>query len=665
MSAIPKQNEHFYQFGPFHLDVNERLLFRAEEVVPLTPKVLDTLLVLIENRGHLVSKDAVMSAVWPDTFVEESSLTQNISLLRKALGENGDGRQYIETLPRRGYRFTGEVQEVCDESGGFLLHRHTNAQILVEEDEEDEIHSAGPLAAPAISASRLTNRLWSTRTILVIAGVAVALAVGSYFWQSRNTANVELRPKSIAVLPFQTLGDGPATEPLGLGMADALILRFANVEQMSVLPTSSVFKYMKRDADALAIGRDLGVDAVLDGTIQRSGDRLRVTAQLVRVSDGKSLWAGKFDEPQRDIFVIQDSVSEQLVHALAIKVGSKENQPRNMRLTNSTEAYQLYTMGLYFWNKRTSDGLFQAIDYFTQATEKDPQYALAYARLSDSYMLVGHYNYRNLKTADVLPNIRAAAMRAVELDPTLSEAQAAMAVVKALDGQFEEAIALYQRAIELSANSATAHLRYSYLLANAGRLDDAISNMKRAHELDPFSSTININLSAFSLYKGRPDEAIRFARLALVVNPEAWQAQVNIGEAYEAKSMYAEAEAEYRKLEQAGQAVVAKQQLAYLYALRGNRAEARKLVAELQAAYQRRQTPRASTTAHNLALVYIALGQPDDAFTWLNKAFDSRGINRADFLYGAKLNPLRQDPRFAILTERIDARHREASIARR
>lgn len=650
MSAIPKQQIHFYEFGPFRLDAEERLLFRASEVVQLTPKVLDTLLVLIENRGRLLEKDALMNAVWPDTFVEECSLAQNISLLRKALGEEHGGHQYIETLPKRGYRFMAEVREVRDDGGAFLLQRRTNSQILIEEEEETET-SAEPENAsrqPRLSARRVSRWL----RYAVLTGLVFVVAAAFYFWQARSRkAETDLAVKSIAVLPFKTLGVQGETELMGFGMTDALVLRLAQVDQVSVLPTSSVFKYLNHDGDAMAIGRELGVDAILDGTVQRSGDRVRVTAQLIRLRDGKTLWVGKFDEQMSDIFVVQDSVSQQLAQALSFKVANYDAALHKKRFTENAAAYELYTRGLYFWNKRTEEGLKKAVEYFKQATEKDPNYALAYASLADSHMLIGHYGYGKMTSADVLPDVRAAALKAIELDPTLAEANAAMGVVNALEGDYDEAFKLYERAIELNPNLGTAHLRYGYLLANRGRMDQAIQHMLRAHELDPLSATININLSAYYGYKGQPDLGIKYARLALETDPDSWHARVNLGEAYEMKGMYKEAVAEYKTLEQKGMVILARQQLAYLYVVMGNRAEARKLLAEVEKAYHDGKAMR--ITAHSIAQVYVAMGQPDDAFRWLNTAAESRALVQPDFRYSTKLDPIRQDPRFAALVQHI------------
>lgn len=656
MSAIHKENLHFYEFGPFRLDAEERLLFRDHEVVQLTPKVVDTLFVLIENRGRLVKKDELMNAIWPETFVEESSLAQNISLLRKALGEEHGGHEYIETLPRRGYRFVADVHEVHSQVRPFLVERpksEISSSIDETESEELIVADVSDDRAEAVSARRPK---WQSYAII---GCASALVVLTFFvWRINQKARGAQPPvKSIAVLPFKTMGAQTETDLAGLGMADALILRLAKLDGVTILPISSVIKYTNHGDDALAIGRELGVDAVLDGTVQRSGPRVRVTAQLIQLRDGKTLWTGKFDEQMNDIFTLQDSVSDDLVQALALTMTNAGKQAVKKRYTDSPEAYELYTIGLYFWNKRSEDGLLKAIEYFQKAIEKDPNFALAYAGVSDSYMLLDHYRYGTMPRAEVLERVKATAVKSMELDPTLPEAYVAVGVVHVLEGDYEGAMKHYRRAIELNPSFATAHLRYGHLLVNAGRLDEAIQQMQRAHELDPLSASINVNLSAYYGFKRQPDESLKYARLALDTNPEIFHARINLGEAYESKKMFPEAEAVYRELEQTGHANVAKQQLAYVYAESGKHAEARKSLTELEKSYDERKI--LPGLAHNIALVYVALGQHDDAFKWLNKAFDTKSLVATDFRYGRKLDPLRKDPRFKDLQQRAQTRFQE------
>jgi DNA-binding winged helix-turn-helix (wHTH) protein/TolB-like protein/Flp pilus assembly protein TadD len=636
MSNIAEQKPQGYEFGPFRVEVEERLLFRGEERVSLPPKVVDTLFVLIENRGRLLEKGVLLDAVWPDTFVEESSLAQNISLLRKALGDDA----YIETLPKRGYRFTADVREVFNGA--------------------HEILNAPTETSLPSSPSSPSSRSSQGRRYALLACIALFLVTaGTYFWwkRSRNTGT-DLRNKSIAVLPFKTLGAHDETDLAGLGMADALILRLLQSDQVTVLPTSSIIKYLNQESDALTIGRELGVDAVLDGTIQRTGDRFRVTAQLTTVRDGKTIWSAKFDDQANDLLVVQDALSDELARSLPL---NSDNKPLKKRHTENAEAYELYTKGLYFWNKRTTDGLTTALGYFTKATEKDPNYAVAYASLADTYLLVRFNRLEGVSPEETIAKSKVVASRAIELDPTLAEAHVVMGTIKAIDGEVQLAGDMYRRAIDLNPNLPIAHLRYGYSLAYTGQLDSAIQHMLRAHQLDPLSPIINTNLSAYMSYKRRHDESAKYARSALEIDPEFWQARINLGEAYESMNMFPEAEEEFKKVDAEGlKGVFAKGALACLYAVKGDAVEARKLVAEVEADPQMSGTGSGFLT-YQVAMVYIALHDSQTALALLTKLEDNGTMVMPDFLYSDKLDPLRKLPEFEALELRVLARFKASA----
>lgn len=622
-----------YEFGPFRLDASERTLSRDGREIALAPKLFETLSALVERGGHLVSKDELLGKVWPDSFVEDSSLSQNISLLRKALGDDGRTAKFIETIPKRGYRFVAPVREVSDPAA----------------DSRDE---ARPEPATGKRPARSRGRH------ALLAGVAALLAVagGLYVWRARTESTGARRGagvRSLAVIPFKPLGDESHDEFLGLGMADALIVKLGDADAFTVLPTSAVAKFTGREHDAREVGRSLGVEAVLDGTVQRAGERVRVTAALIDIRDGRMLWSGKFDEQFTDIFALQDSLSERVSAALEMQFSDARGGPPEKRFTRDAAAYELYLMGVYFWNKRTPEGLSKAAEYLRRAVEKDPGYALAYAALSDTYAVIGFYGYGSMPAAEAREKAKAAAAKALELDDALPEAYVAAGSVKMdVEEDFQEAGRLYRRAVELGPNSATARLRYAGLLIAEGKLDEAIEQMSRAHSLDPLSPTINTNLSAYYLYARRPDEAITYARRALEVEPAFWRARVNLGEALEHKSLHAEAEAEYRKLsEQEGVRVQAEQQLAHLYASTDRRAEARELLRRIHDAA--RHGKDAGDGGVGTALVYVALGEKDAAFEWLGRAAQAKALTLYDLKYARNFDALRTDPRFTSLQERV------------
>jgi DNA-binding winged helix-turn-helix (wHTH) protein/TolB-like protein/Tfp pilus assembly protein PilF len=663
-----KRSTHLYEFGPFQLDVAERLFLKDAEPVALTPKAFEMLVVLVERSGHLVEKDELLKEVWRDQFVEESNLSQNIYLLRKALGDGANEHQYIETVPRRGYRFVADVREVRAAARGdemdetdIVLEKRTSARILIEEEGSDEEGSdaAGgirerdvpALHAPASAARRRLSRTSLALLILCVCAIAASLL---YFWTMKAASPAAGKTPlagSIAVLPFKPLGAESGDELLGLGMADATIIKLSNLQQLPVLPTSAIFKYTGREHDPVASGRELGVETVLDGTVQHSDDRVRVTVQLISLRENRTLWSGKFDEQFTNIFAVQDSISEQVAQALALQLTADERKHLSKRYTENTEAYQSYLMGLYFWNKRTKDGLHKAIEYFQQAIARDASYALAYAGLADAYHLSVYYGYETSSPAEVYRKAQAAATRALALDDTLAEAHTAMAMIQA---NYERDAAASEkslkRAISLNPGYATAHQRYAWVLLAGGRADEAIQEMRRALSFDPVSLTINAALGSMFNFARRYDEAIQQLQRTLLMDPNFSLARYNLGLAFEHKGMYEEAIAEFKRAgELDPDTTDALEALGYVYAVTGRRTEARKVLAELQEMMQRREVSR-----YNLALIYAALGEKDRAFEWLERAAADKSLQTIYLRFDPQLDILKADPRFKDFLRRHD-----------
>jgi len=405
-----------YEFGPFRLNVPERVLEKDTEAVPLTPKVFDTLLVLVENRGHVLAKDDLMHHLWPDTFVEDSSLTQNISLLRRALDEAPGSRQYIETVPKRGYRFVADVRRLTVDRHEIIEHEDISTQLVIAAQIEEEVSEA-----PAALIQPSTT--WLTRHRVIVALLALFLGVAmtaAYVRYHSRAAAAQKAPASIAVLPFKTIGTTEQAEVLGLGMADALIIRLSHMNQTTVLPTSSVSRYANRDKDAVAIGHELGVEAVLDGTVQRDGDHIRITAQLIRLADQKTIWTAKLDQDYRNLFAMQDTISEELASSLIPKLTGHENDHTARTSASNQEAYEAYLTGLYFWNQRTKESLAKSLEYLERATQKDPNYAPAHALLGDVYFLSYADGYDLVAPNDALVKANAAIDKALQLDESVA-----------------------------------------------------------------------------------------------------------------------------------------------------------------------------------------------------------------------------------------------------
>jgi TolB-like protein/Flp pilus assembly protein TadD len=484
----------------------------------------------------------------------------------------------------------------------------------------------------------------------MLALLLVAVAAGVYYLAIRNQprpAEAEGAIKSIAVLPFKPLGVEENEEVWALGLADALITRLSNLRQIVVRPTSAVLKYVGPDHDPVAVGRELGVDSVLDGKIQKVDDRLRVTVQLLSVRDGAPLWAETFDEQLTSVFAVEDSISAQVTQALILTLSGEEKRQLAKHSTESGEAYQLYLKGRYFWNKRSSEGLEKAIAHFEQAIERDPNYALAYAGLADAYSVIAN---APLPQREALPKAREAALKALEIDDTLAEAHTSLAFVKfSYDWDWAGAEREFKRAHELNPNYATAHHWYAYYLIAMGRPDEALAEIRHAQALDPLSLIINTDVGDILAYARRYDEAVEQFRKTLDLDPNFTQAHFNLGLTLERMGQYEDAIAEFQKaieLSERNADMVAA--LGHVYAIVGRRAEAVAILDELN-----QRSKREYVLPYDRALIHLGLGQNGPALAWLQKDIDERVVWADRWTADARLDPVRSDPRFAELLRRV------------
>ncbi|HEY7307221.1 MAG TPA: winged helix-turn-helix domain-containing protein [Bryobacteraceae bacterium] len=626
------KTQRIYEFGPCRLDIADRLLWRNGVVVPLQPKVFDLLLVLIERHGRLVEKEELMKAVWPDTFVEEANIASIISILRKTLGDNG--QQFIETAPKRGYRFVAEVQEV----GSNGLSQTAHSPITVEEKKEsDEVANARQKRAP-----------W--RKAAIAAGVALlCVAAWVYFGPDRKAERAAPASiKSIAVLPFKPLNHSQDDEYLGIGLADAVITRLSGAGKIIVRSTGSVSKYTASIQDPLVAGREQQVDTVLDASLWRSGEKVRVTARLLRVRDGMPLWTWQCEETCTDVFTVQTLISEQVAGALMPQLTGAERARLTKHYTEDREANQLYLLGRYFWSKRIEEAVKKSIVYYNQAIEKDPNYALAFAGLADSYIILGVYS--DLAPKDIFPKANAAAMKALKVDDDLAEAHASLAEINAdYYWDWMTAEREFKRAIELDPNYATAHQWYSEYLSPMGRFDEAITEMQRAQELEPLS-LITSTAMGLVFYRARQNNrAIEQWRKTLEIDPNFWVTHFYLGLAYVQERRYEAAISEFHKaktLSGDDSNVIAL--LGYAYGVAGNRSEAQKILDKLILAPKQQYT-----SPFSIAEIYIGLREKDRAFEWLEKAYEDRTWLLRILKVEPIFDPVRSDPRFTDLLRRI------------
>lgn len=438
--------------------------------------------------------------------------------------------------------------------------------------------------------------------------------------------------RSIAVLPFKAVaGQESGEHYLCLGMADAIIIKLSNLSQISVRPTGAVLKYTDAGRDILTTGRELRVEALLDGRVQQAGARVRVTVQLVSIPDGAVIWAATFDEKFTDIFAVQDSISEQVAKALALKLSGAERQSLSKHYTEDGAAYQSYLKGRYYWNKMTAEGLRRSLECFADAVEKDPGYALAYAGMAASYVHMEIYGF--VLPSEAMPRARSAALRSIELDATVAEAHASLALVRMFyERDWPEAEKEFTQALRLNPSYAAAHDWFAIYLMSKGRTEEALASIRKAQELDPLSLVINTDVACALYYARRFDDSIRQCRWVLETEPNFVTAHFRIGLAYEQLGRYAEAAEAFRSaiaLSADGSKAEAsaafkggsdaRASLAHAYALGGDYEGARGILAELE-----EQAARAYVPPHDIAMIYSALGETDKALDWLKRAYRER-----------------------------------------
>jgi DNA-binding winged helix-turn-helix (wHTH) protein/TolB-like protein/Flp pilus assembly protein TadD len=624
--TIPtEQPRHLYEFGPFRVDPTERLLLRDGLPVPVTAKAFDTLLFLIQRRTHLVEKSELMKAVWTDSFVEEGNLAVTISMLRKALGDEGSERTYIQTVAKRGYRFICEVRETVAA--------------------EPRLPAAAPPEIPALPHSESQRR----RLLLLAVGGGAALlallAAAIILVRSRTSRGTPAGIRSLAVLPFQPLNSGATPDYLGLGIADAVITKLGSTGQIVVRSTTAVAKYQHAAADPLAIGREQGVDAILSGHIEALPNRVRVTVQLVRVADAALLWANTFEENPQHIFDLEDEVAQGAAQAMAVQLSGGAKMRLSRRDTGDSKAYELYLEGRYFWNKRSEEGLRRSISYFQQATDEDPQYALAYAGLADAYGLLGLFGTEPVQQAYL--GSKEAALKALRLDDSLAEAHTSLAMLSFYyEWDWQRAEQEFRRAIALNPNYPVAHAWYGLNLAALGRNPEALNEVLRAEELDPLSSIVNTHVGRVNYFSRRYDQAIEAYRKVIDLDPGFERAHMRLGMVYAAQRDF---DGAIRQLQAAQRLSVPDSSyldgvLGYAEGFSGNKAGARELLEQLTDRSRRPNVP-----AFSIALIYIGLGDRDSAFQWLERAYEEHSTYMVYLKTDPLLDPVRSDPRFAQL----------------
>lgn len=483
----------FYEFREFRFDTEKRVLWRDGTMVALTPRASEVLLLLLENHGNLVERQEIVDRVWSETFVEDGNLNHAVSALRKVLGN-----ELIQTVPRRGYRFTADVVEPPKVEPHLLVEKRTSSTSLIEE-REIFIDDTAPLAEISGPARRRRIVILGAASLAVIAAMAAWLVLRP---AAGNVAESTPSIKSLAVLPLRSFSRDDSSEKLRLRITDALITKLGRLDDLAVRPTNSVLRFASEDPDVVAAGRTLGVDAVLAGRVQEENGQLRVTLQLISVSSGNQIWAEQFDGRSGEILRLQDAIAGKFSRDLSLR--NTREVSRRPALNN--ESYEAYLKGRYLWNQRRKDTYFKALEYFEQSVTIDPTFALGYTGIADCYYLLQQRNV--LSTIDAYAKAEPAALKALELDPNLSEAHSSMGAINMLRySRWSEAEQNYLKAIELDPNSAEAHGRLGMLYNLLRRFDEAYVVLKKAEEIDPTSLNVAIYLGANFYFSSQFDRA--------------------------------------------------------------------------------------------------------------------------------------------------------------
>ena len=614
---------------------------------------MEVLLILVEKRGELVARQDLMSAVWPDTFVEESNLSSNISILRRQLGVPPDGGDYIQTIPKRGYRFVAAVKQVKNEPSTTLFGQGVRPEAAPSGESSPEgqpngLGAVGTAEAPTAGSAR--RRSVQPRVFLAAAGL-LAVALPVLYLEARHWrlpgSPADPHIGALAVLPLENLSGDPAEEYFADGITEALTADLAQIGALRVIARASVMQYKGTKQPLAQIAQRLHVEAVVSGAVLRSGHRVRITAALIRAATGQELWARTYERSLGDILDLQNEVAR----AIAGEVQAKLTAQEQVRLARSqsvnADAYDAYLKGRYYYNRFTIDGFAKSIEHFEQAIKLDPNYASAYAGLADA--LASLEQIGAARPEEVQPKALEAASRALAMDDSLPEAHAAMASVRANNWELSAAEREARRAIELNPGFSLAHLYYSNMLRHLGRREESIAEAKRALELDPLSPLTNEELGDAHLSARQYDAAIEQYQKTLELYPDQAAPRDSLGWAYVYEGMYEKGIEEIRKsIALYGEDPGLSPEIAFIYGITGRKDEARKILDRLLSA-----SKTVPIAAHHFALIYIGMGEKDKALAWLEKAFEQHSPMMAWLEVDPRFDSLRKEPKFEDLIRRV------------
>jgi TolB-like protein/DNA-binding winged helix-turn-helix (wHTH) protein len=645
---IAPEEMRLVRFGPFEVNFTTGELRKHGVRLKLQDQPFQVLKMLLARPAELVTREEIRCSLWPSgTFVDfDNGLNTAINRLREALGDSAENPKFIETLPRRGYRFIGALDGV------------PGSRIQAGQSASPFLGAKEPVVAPKrTSLGHITEGLgahWVRNVLFLAVGMALLLAalVGMKFgWWPRQLRRESgrIRVQSIAVLPLENLSGDPAQEYFADGMTDELTTDLAKIGNLRVISRTSATQYKGTHKRLAQIAKELNVDALVEGAVSRSADRVRITAQLIYAPTDEHLWAETYERDVHDVLTLQDEVARAIAREIRVNLTPEERGLLIARPVNP-EAFEDYLRGRYYWNKWTEEAIRKGIAYFNQAIQKDTNCALAYAGLADSYNSLGDFGVAVMPPREASAQAEAAALKAVELDEQLAEAHAALAMARfRYDRNWRDVETEFKRAIELNPGYATAHHWFAHYLMAAGRLPEALAESNRAYDLNPIDPEMGVHLQWHFYYAHDYDQVIQQGRKALEIDPNLNEIHLYLGLAYEQKGMYQEAIAALQKaVDLSGRRTIALSSLGHVYGVSGEKGAALKVLKELQDSSKQRYV-----SSYDLAILWAGLGEKDHALAWLDRAYQETSYWLFTIETDPRLNSIRSDPRFQDLIRRV------------
>jgi TolB-like protein/DNA-binding winged helix-turn-helix (wHTH) protein/Tfp pilus assembly protein PilF len=640
-----QEAEHPYRrlrFGVFEMDLGSGELRKHGVQVRLQKQPFQVLAMLLEHAGEVVTREELQKQLRPaDTLVDfDHGLNKAINKIREALGDSAESPRFVETASRRGYRFLAEVKDVDAGSVSVRVPTAETAGLSVTHDSYLAKTAPRPVTGKGLPPFLISRRLGAVLALLVI-----VLAASALYLRNRSSSSLI---RSLAVLPLESLSGDASQDYFADGMTGELITDLGQISALRLISRTSVMSYKRVRKPLPQIARELNVDAVVEGTVLRSGDQVRITAQLIEASTDKHLWSQSYEGELQETLALQSKVARAIADQIRINLNPQEQAALKTVRVVKPEAYESYLKGRYFWNKRTADGLRAALAYFNQAIDEDPTYAQAYSGLADTYALLGDWQYAVMTFKQALPRAKAAAVKALELDSSMSEAHTSLGYsLRAFDWDFDAAGKEFQRAIELNPSYATAHHWNAINLELLGRPKEALVEMRKAENLDPLSLIINSDLAELLLLTHSYDESVIESRKIIEMDPAFAIGHKQLGDAYLLKQMDKEAVAELQKAVQlSGGSPICIAELARAYVAAGKMNEAVKLLSDLE-----KRSTASFTDASQIAMIYASMGDNGQAMNWLERAYEERF--NPSILLRSGFRPLRSDPRFEDLLRRV------------